>query len=1159
MEPQYFVENRYSFVMDIQARGSDDDYVVDTPETRFERQVHAKLAAANRLLSAGKFSSAIKKYEDLRGLIVSTLKPTVPPSMGVLLDWAKVPAKQLAESLIQKSAAMLKATPYYETALPDYVRAPGSTLPREVQKVFEPLEHAGIRDGQGQVGLHLSEGGKLVDAGKFKDALGQFELALELVDDAELNLAIRHDIAVIHERMGARDKAIDGLKGVVKDAARRKDFEAQAMAASTLIGTLARGGETDQATKTLGELGKIRENANLFPIVSGKTTAQPLGRIDTPLRRAAPLVPVPGFSEPRVTPFTGVPVSPIAGPIRRGVGLMANVPLADSIEQAAAQPAYLLATKTYEAREGERMFSVLDSRNKPININVTDNGAKNLGLYFEAVKTTSDLNLLNAYAIAGPTTVAYLTHVSMWIIPMALGDCYAGLGWYQSAENEYRSTLDYPYLNEVVEVVNLWLRLAELYVDWGDQLYRQARNDISEFSKAREKYEQVIQINDEVNPASPLYQHAQFATMRARATAAITTTLIPRAAPADNPRLLIALMRARMQLSKIKAKLNYLGMGVYVPPFSFEYMQNVARYFAQHAAQVEQMYIQFQSGGENEELREMQMNQQVEIADASVDLENRGLEEALEGVNVAQENEQHAAVQEANATAARDDFNAVKWDLLELSSLQAWSSAAAVDEDDEVKQTVSGFSSYSADGRRRSMVLYDLARERGRISNELETARLGREIAAADAYRDVAKAQVDQAEARVEVAEARIALAELQKQHAEENLAFLAGREFSSAMWYNLAREARRLTGRYLDMAIEVAILMEKAYEAETGRDLRKIKFEYGTDQLNGMLGADALLLDIDYFSFDHLRTRSKKAPMRQTISMADQFPMGFERLLQTGTTYFETTLDHFDRRYPGFYLQKVKQVELIFVGLNGTEGVHGTLRNIGLSQVRSKTGAIDNQIYPADVMPLSEYNIRQDAIVFQLDSKELRLFENNGVATMWQLDLPLSSNTFNMRNILDVELVVYYDGFHSQALENQIVAALPASGSASRGLSLKLYAPDELFYLKAQGNAEFAITPELFPANQINQVLKSYSLQALGDGVAGLTVTVAYENLGQSHNFVLDAQGLATQADFAPPVGQSLFDSLSITIDPALNPGFDLSDLQDLSLFVEYDFDYRS
>ena len=72
------------------------------------------------------------------------------------------------------------------------------------------------------------------------------------------------------------------------------------------------------------------------------------------------------------------------------------------------------------------------------------------------------------------------------------------------------------------------------------------------------------------------------------------------------------------------------------------------------------------------------------------------------------------------------------------------------------------------------------------------------EIEAADAYRQVAQQQVEQARARVAVAEQRIRIAGLQAQYASENLAFLNGREFSSAMWYDLAREARRVARRYI-------------------------------------------------------------------------------------------------------------------------------------------------------------------------------------------------------------------------------------------------------------------------------------------------------------------------------------------------------------------------
>ena len=113
----------------------------------------------------------------------------------------------------------------------------------------------------------------------------------------------------------------------------------------------------------------------------------------------------------------------------------------------------------------------------------------------------------------------------------------------------------------------------------------------------------------------------EFAPMKARAAAAVQTALVEQQPHAENPRVILALARARMQLRKIAAELNFLGMGTHIPPFAFEHLQNLARYFAQHAAQVEQAYIQFKSSAENETLREQQMAQQASLAAASVEVD----------------------------------------------------------------------------------------------------------------------------------------------------------------------------------------------------------------------------------------------------------------------------------------------------------------------------------------------------------------------------------------------------------------------------------------------------------------------------------------------------------------------------------------------------------
>jgi hypothetical protein len=1137
MEPVYFKENRYSFVLDALPVVYRVDYEVDTPETSFERQIQRRLATANRLLMDGRFGSALGAYRELRGLVSSLINPIITYPAVALADWSTLRHDKMLDTVVARAADMLKETPVPGTSLPSVFRSGEIKLPDAAAAPFVALKSVGLTDKEGGLGPLLTEAERLVGLGQFAEAAKTFETAVDAASTLEIRAAIMHDLAIVRERAGDRDAALETMQASSALFGRGRRFEDKAMALDALAALHSRSGDADKAKESRAAAEKLRRDKNIFSVTLSQPTAV----------RIVPGVEVSPTIQPRPSPDLPPLVRPNLPRLE-----VESTPVAES-------EAMLIAYDRFVDRRTQKQLTIAGADLSTHAIKLDGNASANLASFYENLTVTSDLGLLMGYLDSYTQTIAYLPHVYFWVIPMAIGDCLVGLGDFEAAEKEYLSTLNYRYLNVVVEAVTVWLRLANLYNDWGDRLYRQARNDASMYGPAKAKYENLLTLNNSIKTTSPLYKSAKFGPLRGRAKAIIEARFVNRTSIDENPRLILALMHARIQLTKIASGLNYLGISTQVPPFAFEYLQNVARYFAQHASQVEQTYIQFQSTAENEKLREQQMSQQVDVAEASVELEERGRDEAEAGLDVAQASQNYANVQAQNAQQAANDFAAVRWELLELSALQAWSSAAAVDEDDEVQQTIRGFNYYNTSGKDRSDVLYDLAVQRTRISHDLEANRLQREIASAQAYAQVAQQQAQQAEARVAIAEQRVAIAEMQAQHARENQAFLTGREFSSAMWYDLAREARRLAQRYLDMAVEVAVLMEIAYKAETGRDLRKIKFEYGLNHLNGMLGAEALLLDIDHFSLDFVRAKSKRAPLKQVISLADHFPIAFEQLLSKGTAYFETTLEHFDRRYPGFYLQKVKQVELMFVGLGGTEGAHGTLRNIGLSSFRRKDGTIVSQTYPADVMPLSDYNVRNDALIFQLDDRELRLFENNGVATMWQLELPVATNVFDLRQILDIQLVVYYDGYFDEGLKQQILAALPSKGTASRGLSLRMMAPDEWFYLRANGTASLALTPDLFPANHTEQKLKSFTLQARGTAVGGLKLRVELDKLGASHTFQLDAEGLADGAAFPSPLNKSLFDSWTFTVDPEDNPGFDLTGIDDLSLFIEYAFDYRT
>jgi hypothetical protein len=296
---------------------------------------------------------------------------------------------------------------------------------------------------------------------------------------------------------------------------------------------------------------------------------------------------------------------------------------------------------------------------------------------------------------------------------------------------------------------------------------------------------------------------------------------------------------------------------------------------------------------------------------------------------------------------------------------------------------------------------------------------------------------------------------------------------------------------------------------------------------------------------------------------------MAFQNLKDTGRCFFMTQLAHFDREHPGMYLAKIRNVELVFVGITSAGSIAGSLRNVGVSRFRRADGSLILRHYPSDVMLLSQYDLRRDALTFRFNPNDLRLFENNGIETMWQLTLPLGANDFDFQEILDAQLVLYYDGFFSPTLEQQIQANLPISGEASRAYSLRLSAPDELFYLKNSGEAEIHFDAASFPYNQTAMTRRAITLRLSGAAatVNGLTLRLTSSTHGAELVVKTDASGIANSAvgqALHALEGEALLDSWKVAITAADNPNLtsngvlDLSGLGDLLIFFEYTFNYR-
>jgi hypothetical protein len=1159
MEPVYMNENRYSYLVGSPYRRGNASYVVESPETEFELHVQQLVTSGQTHLQHEEFTLALQAFQDAMSLILHTVHPTMPIDRDWTVGLSFPRDLALLDTLVAKSTDILQKTPAIRYSLPTALLSQTSLLSQEAQKSLAPVTSSALQitSFHESTSVIVTSALEAASQGNWDLAIKGYETALASVPQAELSIVggLQHDLAVLNEKANKRDRAQELAQASIRIFETAKATDAQAEALATTAGIFARSGKMDQAAAFSKSLEQLRSANNFNPVTTAKLPSQALIGNQT-IRAGTSVIERPvGLNRPAFNSISAVTT--------RALDTRAF-----SFNQSAPE---LMGLQFLAAAKSQKILTV-NGMSSAAQITLDGNANSSAKTFLSTIAATKDLGLL-VYWQTPIEFVAYIPHIYFFVIPMCIADCHKGMGNLAIAQQQYVSVLTYPFINTNYEIVKLWTRLAETLLDRGDEAYRAAKDNVTAFTTAKAFYEAIVLTNKAIPAGSVLYADAKFAGIKTRVAGFLG--LADPLASTENPAITAIVLNALTKLHQIQAEFNFFGFAPdYIPPFSFEYLQNTARYFAQHASQTEQRFIQYKSQAENEEFRREQLNQQAEVARQSVVLEERGIAEASRGIDVANASRAYAQTQTRNAEGARTDFNNVSGELAELAELEAWANAASVSGDDQMKLNISseqGFQYFEADGERRDHVIQKLARQRTRISHDLEKGRLDRAVISAQSYEGIATAQVAQAQARLAVAQQRVVVAQLQQRYAEENRDFLDMREFGARLWYELAQQAKRITQRYLDMATEIAFLMERAYNAETERGLRVIRYDYQRTQSGNLMGADMLMGDIDYFTFDHITTtKNKKIPVKKTISLADAYPTQFRGLKATGVCMFETLLADFDRAHPGFYLAKIRNVELILVGVTGATSIAGTLRNVGLSRFRSADGSIKTRHYPADVMALSQYEIRQDALAFRFNPNDLRLFENNGIDTLWQLHLPLGANDFDFEQILDVQLLIYYDGFFDSALENTIKLALPTTGNASRGFSMRLTFPDELFFLKNQGEAELTIDASLFPANQRDPKRVSTIMRLSGEPatINNLKIRISTSQLGSELLLAADANGEIN--DSIPGVGlallrgKSLQDQWKIRITDADNPGLvqngklNLSGLRDVLTLSDYTFTYR-
>ncbi|MFI0479398.1 hypothetical protein [Actinomadura sp. 9N215] len=1089
-----------------------DSPQVEEPGTCLEYQIHGLIILGNGAYLGGRYQEALDRYLQAWGLLPKLVYPLFPGPLGrikgdLLLEFDLTEHLTSAAAEIHKWRGPIgsKATITSTVPAPEGLVELSDTMEGDV--------------GQGRRLIRLGQ--VAAEAGSFDEARRHLDGVLQIAgDDLELQADAHLMLAAVELRQanpsGAYER-LDQARTLYERAARDDGVAATQHNLGVML-TLQ--GSADEAARMFAN------SASNVPKSLGWQVTQTLN--------------------PGIASFT------------REMGA-ASLPF--MVKDAATGGWSMLAGK-HDAAASTSASILLNGTGVQLDL-TGDATSQFKTMVYDSRVNQATLDGLSTYLGSITQFVTYLAHVQGFVLPLALGDTYAGLGDYSKAVSYYLKARDYRYLNLPIERPMLWAKTARAIIQLGNRLYRDR-----DPAAAQAQYERIVKVlpGGGFDLTGALYS-GTFADLTAETMAFLAAPDKVGFTAMDFARRSV-LMEALGHLTQIQNNINYLGFpDEIVPIHSWRYLQNVARYLATQAVQAERSFITFRDNAEKEAFTRLALEQGVDAQAAALDVEEARVNAALAQQAAARSAKSLAGSRLDNAEDQRQEYEGLSQELVYLEEIIAFTNASGLrDMKVRINSDWANLLGIDPGHWNPNDLIQLLTRRRSQLSREYELRNMDRQIEELEAALTAATDQVAVAQKMTEVATAQQELAELRLDQAKAQLEHFDSEEFTPELWDNLAQAQRELSRRYLDRAIGAAFLMERAFEYQYDTEVNRIRFDYQRSELHGLLAADFLLADIDEFSFDRLLETKKRLPIKVTIPLAERYPFPFSQQFQrTGRLEFQTLLEEFDQQYPGAHLATLRRVEVVVEGLIGPEGLHGRLTNAGTGFVRDRQGRRRMRLQPPETLLLSRFDLRSDGFVFTADEDVLDVFENSALATGWVLEFPPDANDVDLSALGNVHLVLYAEAFHSNQVADTVRAELGATAlyQHTLGLSLSAQFPDEFFGFQDAGQVRFTVDNAYLPFNHTEPRLRELQLRVQsGEEGAPAGLNVRVERIGgAAATQATDVNGMVGTGDGAALNalrGASLTGEWLIRIDLADNPGFDPASVDEIVLFAEYDYTPR-
>jgi tetratricopeptide (TPR) repeat protein len=251
MEPVYFKENRYTYLVGSWRRPASSSYVVADPEGAFEQKLQELFLEGQAHLHHEEYTLALQAFQEALALILRTVHPTMPVDPNQLGPFHFPVDVTFLDPLVLKTAEILSKTVPVKYGFPPSVLSDRSIIPSEAQRLLEPATGSGllVKSFHGAVIDNVNAGLEAASLGDLPRAVKSYEAALELAPDDEATIrgGLLHDLAILNEKKGDREKAQELGQASVKAFSQVKILDAEAQALATTAGIFARAGDSRKA------------------------------------------------------------------------------------------------------------------------------------------------------------------------------------------------------------------------------------------------------------------------------------------------------------------------------------------------------------------------------------------------------------------------------------------------------------------------------------------------------------------------------------------------------------------------------------------------------------------------------------------------------------------------------------------------------------------------------------------------------------------------------------------------------------------------------------------------------------------------------------------------------------------------------------------------